>query len=46
MESLLKLNPFFRPTARECLRNKVFDCYRDMRKERILIEMERKRQEE
>jgi len=43
MESLLKLNPFFRPSARECLRNKVFDAYRDTAKENILIEMEKKR---
>jgi hypothetical protein len=46
MLKLLQLNPFFRPTAKECIKNKVFDPFRDARKERILDEMVRKRQEE
>ena len=46
MLKLLQLNPFFRPTAKECIKNKVFDPFRDSRKERILDEMVRKRQEE
>jgi len=40
LESLLKLNPYFRPTALECLKYKVFDPYRDTLKERILSEMQ------
>ena len=40
IQSLLKLNPFFRPTALECLKYKVFDPYRDTLKEKILSEMQ------
>ena len=43
-ESLLELNPYLRPTAQECLKNKVFDPYRDLMKERVLNHMQRKRQ--
>ena len=39
LKNLLKFNPYFRPTALECLTNKVFDNYRDPRKENILSEM-------
>ena len=38
-KSLIKLNPYYRPTAYECLRNKVFDPYRDKQVEKILDEM-------
>ena len=43
LANLMKLNPYFRWTAFECLQNKVFDPYRDANKERILSEMQRKR---
>ena len=46
LKSLLRLNPYLRPSAKECLRCKVFEPFRNMKKERILIEMQRKRQEE
>ena len=36
MKNVLKLNPYFRLTVRECLLNKVFDKYRDNKKERML----------
>jgi hypothetical protein len=36
MKNTLKLNPYFRLTARECLLNKVFDKFRDTKKERML----------
>ena len=39
LNNLLKFNPYFRPTALECLTSKVFDNYRDHRKENILSEM-------
>lgn len=37
LQSLLHLNPYFRMTAAECLRNTVFDPVRDHEKEKILI---------
>ena len=43
LESLIKLNPYFRPTALECLKYKVFDPYRDSLKEIILFEMQSQR---
>jgi len=45
-ESLVTLNPYLRPTAYECLKNKVFDPFRDVRKEKILDSMQSKRQED
>jgi len=43
LENLLKLNPYLRYTAHECIRKKIFDPYRDTRKEKVLSEMKRKK---
>jgi len=43
LQSILKMNPYFRPTAHECLINKIFDPYRDIIKEKILLDMQNKR---
>ena len=29
LKSLIQVNPFFRPTAKECLKSSVFDTVRD-----------------
>ena len=39
MELLLKVNPYFRPTVHECLKNAVFDPIRNYQKEGIINEM-------
>ena len=44
-ESMLKLNPYLRVTARECLSNSIFDPYRNSIKESIINEMYIKRQD-
>ena len=36
MNSLLNFNPYFRPSALECLKHPVFDVVRDQDKEKIL----------
>ena len=33
LESLIQVNPFFRPTAFELLKNPIFDPFRDKHKE-------------
>jgi len=43
-ENLMTINPYMRPTAHECLKNKIFDKFRDVKKEKILNEMQKKRQ--
>ena len=43
LKKLIKFNPYFRLTAQECLKYKVFDPFRDDIKERILVEMQRRR---
>jgi len=45
LENLLKLNPYMRNSARECLKNKIFDPYRNVVKETIINEMYKKRHE-
>ena len=45
LKHVIKLNPYFRLTAQECLTYKVFDPYRAAKKERILVEMQRRRRE-
>ena len=45
LRSLLQLNPYFRPTAQECLMDKVFDQCRDPSKEQILSQMLFRRQQ-
>ena len=42
----MEINPYLRPTAHECLKSKVFDPFRDANKERMLGEMQKKRQVE
>ena len=39
LKELIKLNPYLRATAQECLLNPIFDKYRDTKKEKILTEM-------
>ena len=34
--NLLKLNPYFRPSALECLKNPIFDGFRNIEKEKII----------
>ena len=36
LENLLQLNPYYRMTAYECLQNRVFDKYRDLRREEAI----------
>ena len=36
LENLLQLNPYFRMTAYECLQNRIFDKYRDPRREEAI----------
>ena len=33
LSQMLSINPFFRPTAKECLSNPIFDAVRDTTKE-------------
>jgi len=42
-QDLIKLNPYLRPTAYECLKKKVFDPFRNLAKEKVLDSMLRKR---
>jgi serine/threonine protein kinase len=37
LKSLVQVNPFFRPTAKECLKNPVFDTIREQVKEKTQI---------
>jgi len=39
MRNLLNFNPYFRPTAFECLKSRAFDPYRNKWKEAIILEM-------
>jgi len=39
LKSLLQLNPYFRMTASECLKLKIFDPIRNQHKEKILKDM-------
>jgi hypothetical protein len=43
MKSMLKLNPFFRPTAHECLISDIFNPYRNYPKEKMISEMKNAR---
>ena len=43
LTSCISLNPYFRMTAQECLRLKVFDEVRDSTKDKILCEMHKAR---
>jgi hypothetical protein len=36
MKNLLNFNPYFRMTAYECLKQKIFDCVREPLKEKII----------
>ena len=37
LKSLIQVNPFFRPTAKECLKNPIFDQVREAVKEKTQI---------
>ena len=40
----MRLNPYFRPTALECLKNRLFDKYRNKHIEKVLEDMNSQKQ--
>jgi serine/threonine protein kinase len=37
LHSLIQINPFFRPTAKECLKNPIFDHIRNPKLEKTSV---------